>query len=283
VRYDTPMRSRIGVLLFVTSALSACTSSSSSLPERTPQPSEPRACNPFETGVADLALGDIVAIGRAPDGTLYVVDKVGFEHRVFVSAGGVLQRKRVLGSGETPEHLTLSCSDEQGALQVKIELSAGKPARMGILRGELTDAKTFDIDAGGEALELVDAGAATGMPVRDLPKGQIVLYDASTSDGHRVVATSPTHDARYEDYRLFYGVPTDMIERNVRDAIGGGTLFMTFDLDGTWATANFPSQFSGPPNDVAKIRFEDGRPQLSMTILDANADPPTSALAYRCR
>jgi hypothetical protein len=280
------MRSRIGVLPFVViaCALAACTSSSSTTATSGgASAGELRACNPYESAVQDLVLAEIVAVGRATDGTLYVVDQAGVDHRVFVSAEGVLQRKAVLGSGETPEFLSLSCSDDAGSFSIKIDLSGGKPTRMGFFRGELTDTKTFDIGTKGEVLELVDASTVAGMAARDMPKSQRVLYDALTSDGHRIVATSPTHDARYEDYRIFYGVPADMTEREVRGANGGGTLFMTFDLDGAWATANFPSQFSGPPNDVAKIRFENGSPELSMTILDATADPPVTTLTYRCR
>jgi hypothetical protein len=279
------MRPRIGVLPFVALALAACTSSSSTPATTNGATTESLVpCTPYGSTVQELVLDEIVAVGRAADGTLFVVDRVNGNHRVFASVAGVLQRRSVLGSGETSGELTLSCSDDVGPFQIKVESSGGVPTRMGFFRGELTDAKTFDIGTQGEALELVDAGAVAGMTVRDMALTQSVLYDALTADGHRLVATSPTHDARYEDYRIFYGVPADMTERVVRDAMGGGTLFMTFDLDGVWATANFPSQFSGPPNDVAKIQFEnDARPQMPMTILDASADPPVTALSYRCR
>ncbi|MBN9165311.1 MAG: hypothetical protein J0I07_30385 [Myxococcales bacterium] len=205
------------------------------------------ACSPLEGATQPIALEVVVGAGRHADGTLYVLDKAGSNHRVFVSEGGGLQRKKVAGSGEGEGSITVEVLETVPPFSLKVESTNGVPKRMGVFRGELND-KTFEIGGRGDVLELVDASAYASLPLRNIPGAAHVEYDASRSNGDRIVVTRPDTDWTYEDVRVFYGARARMVERPVVDVSRGSSTYITFMVDGVEHKATFQSSMSSSTN-----------------------------------
>lgn len=201
------------------------------------------ACSPLEGETQAISLDKVVGAGRHADGTIYVLDEGQPDYRAFVSEGAVLQRKKVAGSGSAPGWVSASVTDSNGPFTLKVESSNGVPTRMAVFRGELKD-KTFEIGVEGDVLELVDASTYASFEVRNLPGAVIVEYDASTSDGRRIVVTRPEVDGSYEDFRVFFGTSEQMVERSVQNVSRGSSTHITFDVDGVAYDALFGSSLS---------------------------------------
>ena len=222
----------------------------------------------------------MIGAGRDTNGTIYVLDRGRPEYRAFVSAGSVLQRKKVLGTGSSDGWTVASVADGSAPFTLKVEAPGGAAARMGIFRGDLhaKGAKDFDIGTEGEVLELVTAAAYGAHPVRNLPAATVVEYDASTEDGHRLVLMRPETDWGYEDFRLFYGTPDQMVERKLTSASRGAATYLTFTMDGASYDVYLPSAHSdGRP---AKLTGN-GATQL-LTYRNADAGPLGAGLSYLC-
>lgn len=204
---------------------------------------EPQACSPLEGETQPITLDKVIGAGRHTDGTIYVLDEGRPDYRAFVSEGSSLQRKKVAGSGSAPGWVSVTVTDSNGPFALKVETSNGVPTRMGVFRGELKD-KTFAIGTEGDVLELVDASTYASLAVRNIPGTVNVEYDASTSDGRRIVVTRPEVDWSYEDFRVFFGTPERMVERPVRNVSRGSSTYITFDVDGVEHDAVFGSSLS---------------------------------------
>lgn len=214
------------------------------------------ACSPLEGTTQPIALETVIGAGRHADGTLYVIDKGAGDHRVFVSEGSGLQRKKVAGSGEGEGSTTVEVLDPPPPFTLKVESTNGAPKRMGVFRGELND-KTFDIGARGDVLELVDASAYASLPVRNIPGAVYVEYDASRSTGDRIVVTRPDTDWTYEDFRVFYGTRARMVERPVVSVSRGSSTYITFMVDGVEYKATFQSSMSSTTNATLSANGEE--------------------------
>jgi hypothetical protein len=225
-----------------------------------------RPCDPFMTRAQQITLGEIVAVGRDAEGTLFVVDRPGAEseRRVFVSDGDVLVPRSVNGTGEASdgeiERLLFSVDDGVVPFRLVVEINAGE-TRMAI--APLSEERDVAIDALGsdaEHLEVLDETAVAGMPIRSVPQDIAVEYVAQTEDGALLVVVRPGEDADYEDFRLFLGPEQRLEQREVtaferqRD---GGSTHIEFRLDGKAADAFFPIMFT---ND----RFEPGPATLTV-------------------
>lgn len=213
---------------------------------------EPQACSPLEGETQPITLDEVVGAGRHPDGTIYVLDEGQPDYRAFVSEGSVLQRKKVTGSGSAPGWVSVSVTDSNGPFTLKVESSSGVPTRMAVFRGE-PKSKTFEIGTEGDVLELVDATAYASLAVRNIPGTVNVEYDASTSDGRRIVVTRPEVDWSYEDFRVFFGTPERMVERLVRNVSRGSSTYITFDVDGVEHDAVFGSSLSASPRSTLTV------------------------------
>ncbi len=271
------MRARLALACVL---LAACTPGGSGSTDDSSSTATLHACNPFEGAASSIALVDLVAAGKHADGTIYVIDRGRPEYRVFVSSGTDLVRTPSLGSGTTPDSVSVSSRDAKGAFDLKVDLAGAQPTRMGVHRGPPLDTKTFEIGTQGDVLTLLGAGALSGLTVRDLPATVLVEHDGRMPDGRRIVVTRPEHDWTYDDFRVFFGPESAMLERPMKGASRGSTTYVTFDLDGVTKTAVFPSALA--PNTPAELRTEGGGSE-PLTVLDATATPAATSLAYQCR
>jgi len=236
--------------------------------------SEPKACSPLEGVTEPIALATVIGAGRHADGTIYVVDQQESDLRAFVSEGSALERKKVAGSGQGEDWTSVTIADANAPFSLKVETEAGVPKRMGVVRGELKD-KTFDVGAQGDVLELVDASAYANLAIRNIPGSVVVAYDASTSDGRRIVVTRPDVDWSYEDFRVFFGTPERMVERRVETASRGSSTHITFDVDGVEHDAVFASTMSSHTTSTLTVNgAEEG--------LTVNTTDPGVGLSYFC-
>ena len=94
-------------------------------------------------------------------------------------------------------------------------------------------------DAGDEPLTIVDAGAITHLKLENLPG--VVVYVADASNGDTIVITAPMDAWGYSGFRLFYGRPSQMIERPIA-AYGqsfSGAADISFSVGATMFTMHF--------------------------------------------
>lgn len=238
-------------------------------PSRPPQP-----CSPLDGETQPITLAKVLGAGRHADGTIYVLDEGQQGYRAFVSEGAVLQRKKVAGSGAGQDWIVASVSDPNAPFSLNVEHANGAPTRMGVFRGDLKE-KTFTIGAEGDVLELVDASAYASLELRNIPAGVFVEYDASTSDGRRLVVTRPDVDWAYDDFRVFFGTRAQMLERPVKNVSRGSSTFITFDVDGVEHDAVFASSMSSHTNATLTVNGEEEG-------LDVNTTDLGVGLSYFC-
>jgi hypothetical protein len=207
-----------------------------------------KQCNPLHGVQTEQELGRVVALGRAVDGTLFLVDE--FQEstpRLFVSEGGALVWQVITAGGEgfdggvTQISLTV---DGDEPFKVLVELS-GEDTRMLVVRGPAAFDRNLSISlAEGEALELVDESAIAGLRVLSPPGDVRLEYSANVESGMRLIVTIPNGELRFEDLRVFYGPPARLEERVVQDVErfrdGGSTRF-TFEVGSELAEAFFPN------------------------------------------
>jgi hypothetical protein len=237
------MRATSFSLLIVSVSMLGCQSSDS----------DPVACKPLESEESQIALRDVIAVGKAALGTLYVVDEGAGspEFRVFVSEGLALVRHDVAGSGESNEsglrRLTVTTTgDDVFTLFIEID---GVAKRMVREDGPLRD-KNLDPSAHlGEELEILDEDVLQGLRVRNLPGDVRIEYSARVDEDQRLVVTRPEHDWTYEDFRLFFGPPDRVEERRVTSverALDGGSTWIKFKVGAEPAEAFFPAHIDIP-------------------------------------
>jgi hypothetical protein len=237
-----------------------------------------QTCDPFDALAQPIELRTILGIGRDANGTIYLADREdGEDDHVFVSAGGELVRKRITGQGgggdATGMH-DLFTLETLPVVSLQISVPTDAPLRMGIVVGEAEG--FFEIGQEGEELEVLAADAIAEMPLRNLP-GEVELeYAAETEDGQQLVVTRPADDWDYADFRLFFG-PDDAVDEHVVHDVGreldGGTTTIEFDLDGTTATAYFPSPYHDLPWTLT----------ISGTTTDLTAqDAVPDGIAFSC-
>jgi hypothetical protein len=238
------------------------------------------SCSPLDGSAAPIALDRVVGAGRHPDGTIYVLDETGgYYHRVFVSDGAALQRRKVTGRGGGANGVIASISDSSGAFTLKVEAGAdGSPTRMAVFRGEL-ETKDFEIGTKGDVLELVDASAYASMNVRNIADGIRVQYDASRSEGQRLVIVRPDWDERFEHVRVFYGVRARMVERPLLSVSRDMPSRFVFMVDGVEYDAAFQAAMSSSPGGTLTVKGE----KEVLSVIDARPpEVPGAGLTYLC-
>jgi hypothetical protein len=252
---------------------------------------EPVACEPLESTEVPLSLGRVTAVGKALDGTLYVVDEdpdSTAEHRVYVSEGLTLVRHEVRGSGESNEgdvqRLALSTGGSQ-PFTLFVELH-GTPTRMKVANGPLRD-KNLDLSAQpGNELEVLDASVLAGLRVRNLEGTVFVEYSARVESQRRLVVTRPEHDWSYDDFRVFFGSAESLEERSVTSvdrALDGGSTWIKFRVGAESAEAFFPTRLSVPrePNNDEPDTLTIGSKSLTIERLPMNA-LELDGLSFKC-
>ncbi len=102
-------------------------------------------------------------------------------------------------------------------------------------------------DAGQSPLTVVDAGAIAHFKIQNLPF--LIEYVADVSNGDAIVVTMPMDPWGTSEFRLFYGAPSDMIERKIVSYDDGDTSDdIAFTVGGSTYTAHLAfvsSLFSG--------------------------------------
>lgn len=237
-------------------------------------------CDPLAEVDKPTTLSNVLGIGRDAAGVIYVVDQPsGSDYRVFVSEPGALERRVVSGSGTTPDAVTITVDDgKPSAFALKLERAGAVTTKMDVLHGEL-EAKDFQGGAPGtESLAIVGADAIASLAVKNLPNTVSVLFDATTATSERLVVTRAALDTRYEDARVFVGVPSKMVEAKVTNASGGSATYLTFESGGVTRTAVFPAP---PP-----IGSADAKPSLSTgsatTTLTLTTPPNAAGMSFLC-
>lgn len=260
------MRLRLAVLVLLASYALGCTSGAGA-------PADDR-CDPFVPPDPEIGpLTAVIAVGRDPEtGTLYVVEGSGSSYpRFFVSAGGVL-RRRLARVRRYPDRVYLTSADERGFLALKVELAGGAASGIGITRDpSLPDG--FDLETQGERLDLVEADAVTALPARDVVTQVLVMHDAKTDDGRRVVLMG--YSGPSQETLLFYGRPERMIARAITDRrIGPDSV--SFTADGAPLMVFFPPQSS---NEDAYLQMPDG---TRNRLVSPGTNEPVERLGYVC-
>jgi hypothetical protein len=256
--------------LFLSLSLSACGGG------------DPRPCDPLASAPAQpTALASLIGAGAHADGTIYVLDKAGNDHRVFVGSGLEVGRKRVAGSSEFAvtdgRAVTVAVTEAEPPFRLKVEMtSAG--TRMGVLRG-MTMARDFEVGQQGDLLAPLPAADLQALMLRDLGGAVFVEYAALVADGRRLVVIRPQDDWGYEDFRLFLGPDDGLVQRKVDSvtrARDGGTTTIRFQLEGDAAEAFFPSSLN--PGEPATLKH--GGQTFTLQIQRGSAP---AGLAFLCR
>lgn len=262
----------VGVL----GVLTGCEKSSAEPPASGTASAE-RLCDPVHPPPAPIVIGTVLAAGRAPDGTVWVIDQPGprtvvpLGERLFKSDGDLLRRIAILGAGSGNDFMIESFTDGQ----VRVELSNGVVTRMGVKMGpDVADpqTKSFDISTGQE-LTLISAEELKHFRTENIT-GIAVILDATTPDGHRLFAFRPTIDYDDSKVRVFYGTDERLIERrvNANDMSKSGSLALTFDLDGveTVARLNVGWALGGPSS--LELRPAAGGDAVPLTPVEGSPD-----------
>jgi hypothetical protein len=211
-------------------------------------------CNPLALEAPPISLGTIAAAGRAADGTVYVLDRTNGafgELRAFISDGAVLRRRKVAGSGGGPGSIDVSLGSPGAELQIKVVTANGTATRMGILRGPPDPAtKSFEIGVQGEELALLSAADLVSFAVVNISSVR-VMYDATTTEGHRFVAFTTDVDYSDDKVRLFYGTDDRLVQRRLISINVDSSTHVQLDIDGVETTAQLMFNISwdgwGPP------------------------------------
>ena len=219
-----------GIWLSLLVSISACSKSESSS-----TPTASQSCDPLSVAAEPITLGNVVAAGRAADGTVYAIDNVGGpEARAFVSEGTLLRRHKVGGSGSGSDVLVLTVDTD---LQLRVELSGGVARRMGVYRGPPEPkTKSFEIGVQGEELTLISPADLAVFTLVNITS-EALVYAATTSDGHRFFVFEPTIDLSDEKVRVFYGMPDAVKQRKVISVSRDSTIQIVIDIDGVTTTA----------------------------------------------
>jgi hypothetical protein len=242
-------------------------------------------CDPLAAETPDITLASIIGAGQGADGTVYVVDKAATEMRAFVSQDSELYRQRVSGSGEAHDNgslFTVSLNELDPPLTIQVTTDADGTTLMGVVTGPL-DTKTFVIGDQGEELTPLTAKDARALPIHNYPSEILVEYSAALDDGRLLVVLRPRDFSDYLEFRVFFGPPDHLDERQVTSVIrrrDGGSTDLDFEVDGKPAHAAFPVESTadgfvpGPPS----LSIDDQDIALS---LSAPATSPAGA-AYYC-
>jgi len=209
-------------------------------------------CDPLAARPEPIVLGEILGIGRDAEGTLYVADETASasDGRVFISEGDVLVRRPVAGGGSSNESgVSVRTLTIEGPEPLRLLIETGSSEkRMALSRTEERVQSIDDLGSDAELLEVLDEEALEGLELRNLPGDVEIEYLVETERGELLLVVRPAdEELDYDDFRLFFGPPERLLEREVetvRRQRDGGTTNILFQLNGDEADAFFPILFS---------------------------------------
>jgi hypothetical protein len=189
-----------------------------------------RACDPLAAITTSIQLdaSQVVAAGRAKDGSLYVVYS---GDRLFVGSDPNLVERIVIGSGESGSQTDLDYTDDDGTPVTVEVVRDGTGTHMAVARGMQ---KSKGIDSGnGESLTLVDGGVVAKLDASTTQTFEID-FAASLPDGRELVVIAPAHGTSYDQFRAFLGPPNALAQRAVTNfgSSLSGQRFATVMIDG---------------------------------------------------
>jgi hypothetical protein len=194
-----------------------------------------------------VTVGRILGVGQDTQSTVYLADQApdgGSQDRVFVSSGHTLYRKHVAGSAQNgaPPDADYSFSfqdpfaDAQDLRALLIQVRGAAVTAMAL--GSGTSRSFYAPDAGDELLTLLGGGAIAGFKLQNLPV--LIVYVSDVSNGDAIVVTEPMDPWDNSGFRLFYGAPSQMIERPiVAYNRSDGSDDVSFGVDGATYAAHF--------------------------------------------
>jgi hypothetical protein len=237
---------RVRALVLACCGAIACSGSTANAPASSTKAGTSGPCDPLAP--TPTTLGTVLGVGKDGQGTLYVgeVASTG-EDRVFVSSGGTLVRKDLIGSGQSGgppnAQYTFSFRDPFADIATARALlinTSGKATAMALGSGSNGKAFLGPATTGDEVLTVVDSSTVAGLPIKNLP--HVPMYVADASDGTSVVVTWPMDAYGTDEARLYYGTPAHMIERPITSYSethsGGADIAFTVD------SATYSLQFS---------------------------------------
>jgi hypothetical protein len=195
------------------------------------------ACDPLAaiTTSVQLDASQVVAAGRAMDGSLYVIYS---DDRLFVGSDTNLVERIVIGSGESGSQTDLDYTDDDGTPVTVEVVRDATGTHMAVARGMQ---KSKGIDSGnGESLTLVDAALVAGLGASTTQSFEID-FAASLPDGRELVVVAPAHDVEYDAFRVFLGPPTALAQQVVMNfgSSQSGQRLATVLIDGAPADLTY--------------------------------------------
>ncbi len=255
----------------------ACGGSTENAPGSSTQAGVSGPCDPLAP--SPTTLGSVLGVGKDGQGTLYVGDVATTgENRVFVSSGGTLVRKDVVGSGGSggpPDaQYTFSFRDPFADISTMrallINTNDGKATAMALGSGSNPKELLGPATTGDEVLTLVDPSTVAALPIKNLP--HVPVYVADASDGTSIVVTWPMDAYGTDDARLYYGTPGHMLERPITqygESLSGDTT-VTFTVDAATYSVHFAIEFgdpdAGPLGNPGPVTLDKGGSTETMTL-----------------
>jgi MYXO-CTERM domain-containing protein len=182
----------------------ACSAPGAGPPVTTnPSPCHPQA--PLST-----SLGTILGVGRDARGVFYVADQDPTSAnlgRVFVSDGGVLQRRQVVASLErvSAEGASYELTfDQPGA-------PSGERLLVATQAGVATSMALGGAGSSESPLAVVAPSTVTNLPVLDLPSAIAFIGDVQ-GGGDEVVVFQTLDDTGASAVQVFFGAPPELVE-----------------------------------------------------------------------
>lgn len=234
------------------------------------------ACDPLaaSTSAVQFDASQVVAAGRAKDGSLYVIYG---DSRLFVGGGQELAERVVIGSGEGASQTDLDYIDDDGT-PVTVELvrdAAGM--HMTVARG-MQQSKGID-DGNGESLTLVDAALVVTVGASTTQTFE-VDFAASLPDGRELVVIAPTRPVDYDQFRAFLGLPAALAQHAVTHfgSSQSGQRYATVMVDGA------PSDLTYLAGGPSAINPNGGPSTLTIagTAYPLTEGPVPAGASYLC-
>jgi hypothetical protein len=239
-------------------------------------PSSLSACDPLAaiTTPVQLDASQVVAAGRAKDGSLYVIYN---RDSLFVGSDENLVERIVIGSGESPSQTDLDYTDDDGTPVIVEVVRDGTGTHMAVARGMQ---KSKGIDSGnGEPLTLVDAALIANLSASTTQTFEID-FAASLPDGRELVVIAPSHGTGYDQFRVFLGPPNALAQQAVTNfgSSKSGQRFATVMIDGAPADLTY---LAGGPSALNPV----GGPStltVTGTAYPLTEGPVPAGASYLC-
>lgn len=236
-------------------------------------------CDPLEAMQPATELGDILAAGRAADGTLYVVEvAAGLQGpRVFVTEGDGIGRVMLAGIGEemSPDRERWGYSVDAHEPPFSLTVSrSGDELRIGVLEGDGSKA-LIEIGEEGEELTLVDDAEVRALPAYDVELSFEYELAADTPDGRTLAIVGPQGQVS-DPKRVFFGKHSLDEHERIGGSYDDGVSTMSFELDdGERAVVEVPAFPS--PTDPATLTIRGKTKTLTIRPNDE-----LQGRAFRC-